>query len=114
MIFLLKQEHSPLLNYIDTALDQFIFDHGFRWIKSYMPQLLKKNAKQFKDLEANATRKVTLARWLIEAVNARFKIKFKFFSEVIPGPYLKKVPDLLSVAIVLIKLIAHHTTRRTT
>lgn len=82
--------------------DIFVVDRGFRdalpslhqeGIETLMPALMDKSKKQFDDTEANHTRKVTLTRWVVEAVNGRLKNKFKFFDMVIPCHYFNRDCD---------------------
>lgn len=91
--------------------DNFIVDRGFRDsvqaiednnINCYMPHLLEKTRKQFTTKEANESRKITMIRWLVEAVNGRFKNKFKFLSSVIPNSYLPKLSTWFRVACALL------------
>lgn len=79
--------------------DVFILDRGFRdaikmcnerGIRTLMPNLLAKGQKQFTTTEANDSRKVTLLRWVVEAVNGRLKKIFKFFDNVVPGHYFNE------------------------
>lgn len=76
--------------YINKNKDHFIEDRGFKdsimllnslGIQVHIPRLLDQGKPQFSTIEANESRKVTLCRWLVEAVNGRFKIKFKFFAD---------------------------------
>src|ERR1700733_14494593 len=67
-----------------------------------MPELKAKTKDQFTTTQANTSRKCTLVRWLVEAVNGRLKIKFKFFSDVIPGSYLPKLTRFFRIAMALI------------
>lgn len=76
--------------------DVFILDRGFRdvikdlnqkGIRTLMPNLLAKGQKQFTTEEANESRKVTLLRWVVEAVNGRLKKMFKFFDHNIQCHY---------------------------
>jgi hypothetical protein len=74
--------------------DHCVLDRGFRDIITFlqsknivthMPELMDKKDKQFSTLEANESRRVTLVRWLVEAVNGRIKKKFKFFRNTVQG-----------------------------
>lgn len=76
--------------------DVFILDRGFRdvikelnnrGIRTLMPNLLAKGQKQFTTQEANESRKVTLHRWVVEAVNGRLKKLFKFFDHNVQCHY---------------------------
>jgi len=53
----------------------------------FMPKFLSKGVRAFTTKEANESRRVTLVRWTVEAVNGRIKNAFKFFETVIPGSY---------------------------
>ncbi|XP_037047596.1 uncharacterized protein LOC119082237 [Bradysia coprophila] len=46
---------------------------------------------QFTCEEANASRKVTMFRWVVEAVNGRIKNVFPFFKHTIEGSYVPKI-----------------------
>ena len=70
--------------------DHNVIDRGFRDVvaglearemEAHMPKLLnrKEKEKQFSTEDANESRRVTLVRWLVEAVNGRIKRKFKVF-----------------------------------
>ena len=79
---------------MDPNKDHIVIDRGFRdtvrelkklHFQVHMPALKKNSNAQFTTEEANTSRKCTLVRWLIEAVNGRLKMKYKFFADVIPG-----------------------------
>ncbi|XP_035706652.1 uncharacterized protein LOC118435202 [Folsomia candida] len=104
-------EGSELLKFLDRKKDRPVVDRGFRdngpplkkmGFKVYMPELKAKNKDQFTTQQANTSRKCTLVRWLVEAVNGRLKIKFKFFSDVIPGSYLPKLRRFFRIAMAMI------------
>ncbi|CAH2100547.1 unnamed protein product [Euphydryas editha] len=68
--------------------DVFILDRGFRDCmdslheKGYighMPESKEDGKSQLSTLEANKSRCVTINRWIVEAVNGRFKRDFKIF-----------------------------------
>jgi hypothetical protein len=91
--------------------DCFILDRGFRDSKKVvqdlgiifqMPQLLKEGNKSFSTKEANDSRIVTMTRWIIEVMNGRHKLKFKFFRNVIAGSYAQKILKFFRVAIAII------------
>jgi len=91
--------------------DHDVVDRGFRDVitrledlehHSHMPQLLKPKEKQFSTKQGNESRKVTLVRWLVEAVNGRIKKKFKFFRDTVPGGYLEKIGLFFSIGCALI------------
>jgi hypothetical protein len=91
--------------------DCFILDRGFRDSKKViedlgiifqMPKLLKDGKKSFSTNEANDSRIVTMTRWIIEVVNGRLKLKFKFFRNVIPGSYAQKIPKFFRIAMAII------------
>lgn len=84
---------SPNCEYFKPG-DHNVLDRGFRDVingleekgmKSHMPQLLGKADKQFTTTQGNESRRVTLVRWLVEAVNGRVKRKFKLFRNTIDG-----------------------------
>lgn len=85
--------------------DHLIVDRGFQFIskelrvnhnlKVHMPALIPKNKKkdakfQFEAKQANATRKITSVRCIVEMVNGRIKNVFKFFDQVISARYYIK------------------------
>jgi hypothetical protein len=87
-------EESKLWSFMEPEKDHVILDRGFRDVikqlkqkkfQTHMPELKAKNKDQFTTMQGNTSRKVTLVRWLVEAVNGRLKIKYKFFADVIPG-----------------------------
>jgi hypothetical protein len=93
--------------------DHCIMDRGFRDVirklenldlVTHMPELLdrKTKQKQFTTAEGNNSRRVTLVRWLIEAVNGRIKRKFKIFRDTVPGGYLDKVGRFFNIACAII------------
>lgn len=74
--------------------DHHILDRGFRDViqmllrlghLTHMPELMDSEDKQFTTTQGNESRRVTLVRWLVEAVNGRIKKKFKLFRETVPG-----------------------------
>lgn len=76
--------------------DHFILDRGFRDIQAelenagytmHMPSCIY-GRKSFTWQEANASRKVTLTRWSVEAVNGRVKHVFKFMDQTIHNSYV--------------------------
>ncbi|XP_035702689.1 uncharacterized protein LOC118434065 [Folsomia candida] len=91
--------------------DHHILDRGFRDViqtllrlghLTHMPELLDTDDKQFTTSQGNESRRVTLVRWLVEAVNGRIKKKFKLFRETVPGGYLEKLPMLFRIGCALI------------
>ena len=77
--------HPELKNYFEPG-DCFILDRGFRdvlnclhdeGIQTKMPPFLERDEKQFSTEAANSSRQVTMARWVVEAVNGRIKNKYK-------------------------------------
>lgn len=117
-------EGSDLMNFLDPEKDRPVFDRGFRDVrpllkkkgfKIYMPELKAKAKDQFTTMQGNISRKCTLVRWLVEAVNGRLKIKYKFFADVIPGSYLPKLRRFFRIAVALINCycppLIHYTER---
>lgn len=98
------QEPNGLSSFLKRG-DQMILDRGFRDIirklernygfKTHMPALLntKGNKTQFTTKDANATRKVTMVRWVVESANGRIKNVFKLFDRVIPAKYFLEDTD---------------------
>lgn len=104
-------EGGELLRFLDPSKDQPIFDRGFRdnvrplkmkGFRIHMPELKAKAKDQFTTAQGNISRKCTLVRWLVEAVNGRLKMKYKFFADVIPGSYLPKLTRFFRIAVALI------------
>lgn len=97
---------DPLLSLVESG-DHFILDRGFRdvekdltelGIKSSMPLFLKKGQKAFSCEEANLSRKVTMVRWPVEAINGKVKNKFDFLDNVIPNSYLPTIKDIVRIS----------------
>lgn len=97
---------DPLLSLVETG-DHFILDRGFRdvetdltqlGIRSSMPLFLKKGEKAFSCEDANASRKVTMVRWPVEAINGKVKNKFDFLDNIIPNSYLPVIKDIVRVS----------------
>jgi len=87
--------------------DNIVLDRGFRDCiaeieeRNYivlMPSLLDKKKKQFTTSEGNQSRRVTMIRWLVEAVNGRIKNVFKFFDSTIPITYHTKLWSFFRIA----------------
>ncbi len=106
-------EGSPLLNYLQPNKDHVVLDRGFRdnvtnlkamKIKVHMPELKaqNRNGEQFSTRQAIKSRQVTMVRWLVEAINGKLKMKYKFFSDVIPGSYLPKLRRFFRITMALI------------
>jgi len=101
---------TPLLNLFEIG-DHAIVDRGFRdaveqvedfAIYTHMPELLPKTRKQFSAMEGNKSRKVTMIRWVVEAVNGRIKKKFKFMDATIQMSYVPKLGRLFKLCCALI------------
>lgn len=80
--------------------DVLIWDRGYRdanqeannnKLVTFMPSLLDKKSKQFTCEEANKTKTVTSTRWVVEAVNGRYKGVFPFFKHKIEATYIPKL-----------------------
>jgi DDE superfamily endonuclease len=91
--------------------DLLILDRGFRdvieliessGVETVSPPFLKEGQLQFTPDEANQSRRVTKLRWIVESVNSRLKLKFRFFQETIPVSYFKKLNKFLQVAVAII------------
>lgn len=91
--------HSDVLLFLEED-DFFIFDRGFRDVVDetntngktvFMPSLLTGKRTHFTCEEANSSRKVTMHRWVVEAVNARVKNVFPWFKHTIEGTYVPKI-----------------------
>ncbi len=101
---------DPILSLVEPG-DHFILDRGFRDVQadltregilSSMPHFLQKGQKIFSSEEANLSRKVTMVRWPVEAVNGQVKNKFDFFDNVIPNSYLPMMKGVVRIACALI------------
>lgn len=101
---------DPLLSAVEPG-DHLILDRGFRDVQaelsregilSSMPHFLKKGEKTFTSTDANFSRKVTMVRWPVEAVNGQIKNKFDFFDNVIPNSYVPMMKDLVRISCALI------------
>jgi len=88
--------------------DVLLLDRGFRdsigaaenaGLRTYMPSLLKKGQAQFSTEEANKSRQVSMLRFIVEQVNARVKLRYKFFDHRIPVSYFPKLGRLFQVAV---------------
>lgn len=97
---------DPLMSLVESG-DHFILDRGFRdvqkdlsdvGVESSMPLFLKRGQKAFSCEEANLSRKVTLVRWPVEAINGKLKNKFDFLDNVIPNSYLPVMKELVRVS----------------
>jgi hypothetical protein len=93
--------------------DHCVMDRGFRdaiiTLESeahqnvtHMPQLLAAKQKAFTAAQGNESRRVTLIRWVVEAVNGRIKRKFRLFRNVVPGGYLEKTGTFFKIACAII------------
>ncbi|XP_028038214.1 uncharacterized protein LOC114248965 [Bombyx mandarina] len=79
----------PLKEYFHPG-DAFILDRGFRdslpllhqcGYRTYVPASLEEGETQLSTSEANKSRAVTICRWVVEAVNGRFKRDFKLLRQ---------------------------------
>lgn len=106
-------EGSELLNFLKPNKDHVVLDRGFRdsvgilnkmKIDVHMPALkaANRNGEQFSVKQSNQSRKVTLVRWMVEAINGKLKMKYKFFNDVVPGSYLPKLTRFLRIAMAMI------------
>lgn len=82
--------------------DQLVLDRGFRdaadMVRSKgfnvsMPSFLSPKSKQFTTKEANETRRVTMVRWIVEAINGRQKKKYPYFANVIRNSNIPTLND---------------------
>jgi len=89
----------------------FIVDRGFRDVAGElehlgyevrMPSLLGKKEVQFTTEAANLSRKVTLYRWVVEAVNGRVKNVFAFFRGTIEGTHRPNLMKYFRIACALL------------
>lgn len=94
-----NEEHA--MHWFLNRGDVFILDRGFRDsiddIESYqyeahMPPSKDRNATQLTTEQANQSRLVTICRWVVEAVNGKFKNRFKllrqkYFNRTLPNMF---------------------------
>jgi hypothetical protein len=101
-------EGNDLWTFLNPEKDHVILDRGFRDIVRdlkrrklhvHMPELKPTSQDHFSTMQAN---RVTLVRWLVEAINGKLKMKFKFFSDVIPGAYLPKLTRFFRIAMAIL------------
>lgn len=106
-ILLHHYENSDLLLFLEEDQDFILWDRGYRdaeaattehKILSFMPNLLPKDRQQFNAQEANDSRRVTLSRWVVEAVNGRLKNVFPFFKHTVEGSYNGKIMRFVRIA----------------
>ncbi|XP_075990360.1 uncharacterized protein LOC142986011 [Anticarsia gemmatalis] len=80
-------EEAPINFFLEEG-DIFILDRGFRdavpaleahGYVTHMPPTKNRNETQLSTEEANKSRLVTMCRWVVEAINGRFKRDFKLF-----------------------------------
>lgn len=85
----------------------FVVDRGYRdaaavletmGIIVKMPSLLEPGQRQFTTEQANASRLVTITRWVIEAINGHLKNNFKFFAHRISTSHVSNISDFLKIA----------------
>lgn len=86
---LLASETESGLEWFFRSGDAFILDRGFRDAVStieecgfqvHMPPT-RARGQQLTTIEANKSRLVTICRWVVEAINGRFKRDFKIFRQ---------------------------------
>lgn len=84
-----ENENSYLCRHFQEG-DAFVLDRGFRdalpllnacGYKTHFPASLQRGETQLSTLAANKSRSVTISRWVVEAVNGRFKRDFKLFRQ---------------------------------
>lgn len=89
------------------AGDIFVVDRGYRdavavletmGIMFKMPPLLEQGQRQFTTEKANASRLVTMTRWIIEAIDGHLKNIFKFFANRISTAHVRNLSDFLKIA----------------
>lgn len=101
MTQMMNNESCPI-HYLLQQNDVFILDRGFRDSISnietcgyvpHMPPTKDRNATQLSNEQANKSRLVTIVRWVIEAINGRFKRDFKIFRNQM---FNKSLPNLFT------------------
>lgn len=94
MTKILENHDEPIENgafhYLFHEGDVLILDRGFRdaipltetyGYNAYMPRTKRRGETQLTTIDANKSRLVTMCRWVVEAVNGKFKRDFKIFRE---------------------------------
>ena len=66
-----------------------------------MPSFLQKDQAQYTTIEANKTRLITKARWVIESANGRVK-QWRFFSNIVPNTMIEKIGSYFEIVCALI------------
>lgn len=87
----LQQDISGIKEFLQEG-DVIVVDRGYRdcapflnelGLRVEMPRSLQRNSKQHSTEDANASRKVTITRWKVEARNGHIKTIFKFFAKTL-------------------------------
>ncbi|CAH2092865.1 unnamed protein product [Euphydryas editha] len=97
---IMNNEEHPLHVFLNHG-DVFNLDRGFRdsiddieacGYEAHMPPSKDRNATQLTTEQANKSRLVTICRWVVEAVNGKFKNRFnllrqKYFNKTLPNVF---------------------------
>lgn len=98
----IMNDEEHLLHWLLHREDVFILDRGFRdsindieflRYEPHMPPTKDRNATQLSTEKANDSRLVTVCRWIVEAVNGKFKNRFKllkqtYFNRALPNMFV--------------------------
>ncbi|XP_058804597.1 uncharacterized protein LOC131674731 [Phymastichus coffea] len=93
----LLTENDDLKNLMCKAGDVFVLDRGFRDVlqllenmkyRVLMPSLKKQGEKQLTAEAANNSRRVTMIRWVVEAVHGAVAQKYKIFHQQLDNRFL--------------------------
>lgn len=112
-----RNNDAKILEHISRRgdLDQFlargdavIVDRGFRDVQGmlvdegytvHMPQLLQGTGRQqFTTAQANASRRVTESRWVVEAAFGRLNNVFRFFAVTVESPYKPSIKKFFQIS----------------
>lgn len=93
------------------AEDHLVLDRGFRdckpeleahGLKHSMPAFIPNGESKLSTEDANASRKVTMIRWPVEACNGQLKNRFHLLDNVIPILYLPLIDSFVRIGCALI------------
>ncbi|KAF9406909.1 hypothetical protein HW555_012887 [Spodoptera exigua] len=98
----IMNQDDHLLHWLIHRGDVFILDRGFRdsiydiqslGYEARIPPSKDRNATQLTTEQANKSRLITICRWVVEAVNGKFKNRFKllrqsYFNKALPNMFI--------------------------
>lgn len=115
MTQILENHDEPIedgaFHYFFVEGDVFILDKGFRdsiplmetyGYDVYMPPTKLRHENQLRREQANKSRKITMVRWVVEAINGRFKRDFKLFRNRVFNKNVPHIFDDFRIAAALI------------